>query len=511
MKIQETYFTMRDGIKLYTRIVLPEENQNYPVVFIRTPYEEKPDGPWPVEQYADNPFIQNGYAVIVQHVRGRGGSEGDCVPYTEREDGLKSLEIIRTLPFYNGEIYLTGGSYLSTVHYSYLEKCPPDVKAAALAIQTEKMYFRNYRNGCCYKFCNLPWFMGMIKNRYPDQKPWQNAVYRPYRGIMERILGEDLPEFTNLFMHNENGPFWESMENAHALENLSIPVLFTEGWYDYYIGCMFAQWDRIPEATREKCAFVIGPWGHGTKVNDDAEYAFENGNLPADYIARFFNSVRDNTPYTDFATGKITYHSIGGDFWTNPGPSGGSITLYPCTDGALSAAPGESGEISYTYDPDAPTGCFRYGNIFKAHEPGSVNNVFTFTSAPAAEETHFFGKVRMHLKVRSSCEDSQFFARLYFVEDGTAYNLTEAITAISHINKDYVPFSELILDIESTPIGFTLKKGSCLRLDITSHSDIYVPNANVKGHWAEIPEAKVSQNTLLLGEDSYVELPVMER
>ena len=58
---------------------------------------------------------QRDVALVIQHCRGRGGSEGDHIPYKgEREDGLDLIEHIRSMSHYNGEIFLTGGSYLAS-------------------------------------------------------------------------------------------------------------------------------------------------------------------------------------------------------------------------------------------------------------------------------------------------------------------------------------------------------------------------------------------------------------
>lgn len=371
MIIKKDYFTMSDGIRLYTLIILPEENKKFPVVFIRTPYESKRDrAPYLTKKFNLDLFTQNGYAVVLQHTRGMGGSEGDCHPYDECSDGLDSLEIIRTLPFYNGEIYLTGGSYLSTVHLCYLGSNPHDVKAAALNIQTDRMYFRNYRNGCCYNFCNLNWWAkDMLKNRYPEQSPVNEALYRPYYKIMERIVGEDVPEYTGMLLNDTYNDFWKDDPRTDVIENLAIPVLFTEGWYDFYIDGMFSMWERLPE--KSNSAFIVGPWGHATATYNETDYPLENGNIPTDYIVKFFNSVRDNTQYKDFKLGKVNYYSIGGDFWTTDKSEINYRKLYFNNDGTLSKEHTVSGEQSYSFNPDKPLNYFKFGNIFKAEQKNS--------------------------------------------------------------------------------------------------------------------------------------------
>lgn len=508
--IKEEYFTMSDGIRLYTRIVLPNGNDKFPIVFIRTPYEEKRDGePYPIEKYVDNPFIKNGYAIVLQHTRGRGDSEGECVPYKERSDGLDTLEIIRSLPFYNGEIYLTGESYLATVHLCYLDTNPHDIKAAALSIQTDRMYFRNYRNGCCYDFCNIGWWLRMLKNRYPNQNSYKDALYRPYCKIMERVVGEDVKEYTDFLLNNNYNDFWKSQEQSHAIDNLTIPTLFTEGWYDFYVDGMFSIWDRLPESTKSKSAFVVGPWEHSTHTKDKFEYTFENGNISPDYIVKYFNSIRDNTPYTEFELGCVNYYSIGGDFWTTDKNNTQYKRLYFNNDNTLSDNIHTKGEQSYEYDPEKTLNYYKYRGIYKL-ENGN-ENVLSFMSAPFNEDTDFYGKIKWNMQVKSTCDDTAFFMRVYFVEGGEAYNLTETITSLSHINESYIAGEECEICIETPPIAFSVKKGNSIRVDISSHSDIYVPHSNTKGHWAKVTETKTATNTIICNENAYIELPVCEK
>lgn len=509
MIIREEYFTMTDGVRLYTRIVLPDGDNKFPIIFMRNPYEEKRGGePFPAENYKDDLFIKNGYAIIVQHTRGRGDSEGICVPYREEQDGLDTLEIIRTLPFYNGEIYLYGGSYLATVHLSYLGKNPPDVKAAALNIQTDRMYFRNYRNGCCYNFCGVDWWVSMMKYRYPEVKCTKSEVHRPYYTIIEQMLGVDVPEYTNQLLNCEYNDFWKNNSRTYVCENLKIPVLFTEGWYDFYIDGMFSMWDRIPEETKSKSAFVVGPWGHATSVVDTAEYPLKNGNIPNDYIVNFFNSVRDNKEYKNFELGKLTYYSISGDFWKTGCESSEGMRLYFNSDNTLSSSPDTKGELSFEYNPEKVLEYYKYNTIFKAPKAGEFDEVLSFVSSPSDKTIDFLGKITWNMKVKTNCDDTAFFMRVYFVEDGVAYNLTETITSLSYIDANYTADSECMISIKTPPIGFTLKKGNRIRVDISSHSDRYVPHSNTKGHWAKVTETKIAQNTVICDESAYIVLPI---
>jgi putative CocE/NonD family hydrolase len=509
MHIRETYYTVSDGVRLYTRIILPSENKKLPIVFIRTPYEQPLNGePYPAENYQNNLFLKNGYAIIIQHVRGTGDSEGECRPYYERQDGLDTLEIIRKEPFYNGEIYLTGGSYLATVHLCYLSTNPRDIKAAALSIQRDQMLEHSHYNGMCKGYCSISWFLRMVKKSYTPKIDYSDALYRPYEKIIERIIGKDIPIYTNKLLNTTYNDFWKNQENDHVADNLTIPVLFSEGWFDFYVDGMFSMWKRLPEKTKQKSAFVVGPWGHATKVKD-SEYEFENGNLPDEYIVEFFNSVRDNTEYKYLELGKVNYYSVGGNFWTTASSfSNKNINLYFNGDNTLSEKPGIKGEISYKYDPDKPLNYYKYNNIFKAPEKGVTDGVLSFESEPFEAEVNIYGEIKWNMKVKTDCDDTAFFMRVYFVENGIAYNITQTITSLSHIKDNYIAGEECIINISTPPVGFTLKKGNSIRVDISSHSDLFVPHSNTLGHWAKVTETKVATNTIICDNDSRIQLPM---
>ena len=111
------------------------------------------------------------------------------------------------------------------------------------------------------------------------------------------------------------------------------------------------------------------------------------------------------------------------------------------------------------------------------------------------------------MKVKTNCNDTAFFMRVYFVEDGVSYNLTEGITSLSYLNPDYRAGEECLIDILTGPVGFTLKAGSRIRADISSHSDLYAPHANVRGHWALVEDVRVARNTVICDEEAYLALP----
>lgn len=509
--VTETFFEMSDGVKLYTRIAVPKGADKCPVVFMRTPYEDALTKPFNPNEYDGDQFLTNGYAFIFQHVRGRGGSEGYCIPYkAEREDGLRSLEIIRTLPLYNGEIYLYGASYLASAHMSYLNSEPEDVKGACLLIQTDKNFIRTYRNGCNYRFSNLEWWLKMINRRHPDRE-MESPVKRPYEDVIKRIVGEDIPEFTGTLMNTGFEGFWETAQNPTIAENLKIPTLFVDGWFDFYLEGMFDMWKRLPEETKKMSSFIVGPWGHAYQICGDTNYPMENGDIPQDFAVQWFDSVRKGTEFPYGKKDKVNYYSTGSDRWIEgvfPATPKEMKRLY-FNKKCLAETEQTQGKSSFTYNPDEPLDYYYYNCIRKA-KPVDIcrGKMLSFESAPFDKDTDVYGNIRWHINVSTDCEDTAFFIRIYLVENGNAYNLTETVTSLSHICPDYKANEKCTIDLCLPPCGFTVKKGASIRAVISSDSGIYVPHANVKGHWAEVTETKIARNTIYM-EDSFIELPIV--
>ena len=513
VRVTEEMVTMSDGVRLYTRYALPAGAGKCPTVFIRTPYEPKNGGkPYPLSAYEGAglaaQLIAHGYAVVTQHCRGKGDSEGVCVPYAEEErtDGLDTLAYIRTLPFYNREIYLTGGSYLATVHLSYLSAQPADVRGICLEIQTDRLYYRNFRNGLNYRLNNIGWWSGMMDRKHPKRNLGA-ADKLPYAEAALRVFGKDEPSFTEGLIHNECDEYWKKDEKWNVVETLTAPTLLVEGWYDFYVEGMVDMWRRLPEKTKAASAMLVGPWGHGTAVGADFEYPLPNGNLPPDYVVEWFDSIREGRPYRYAEYGKLHYYSIGADAWhTAAYPTKGETTRLYFGTHTLSDTETAGAALSYRYDPDALANVFKSFGIYRAHAAGSIDSILSFVGEPCEEERAFLGSVRFHLNVSSDCEDTAYFARLYLVDGEEAYNLTEAMGALSHFVSTYTPGEVATVEMETPAIAFTLKKGMRLRVDIASESGNYLPHANVKGHFAYVTERRVAHNTVYT-EGSYRELP----
>jgi predicted acyl esterase len=91
---------MRDGVRLYTVIVVPKGAKNAPILLTRTPYNaskrtERSQSPRMLATLpqGDEVFVADGYIRVFQDVRGKYGSEGDYVMTRPLKGPLNSSQV----------------------------------------------------------------------------------------------------------------------------------------------------------------------------------------------------------------------------------------------------------------------------------------------------------------------------------------------------------------------------------------------------------------------------------
>lgn len=136
---------MRDRVRLAADVYLPKGAGKVPAVLVRTPYGKG------VGTAAYFRFIQRGYAVVIQDVRGREDSEGEWLPmYYEVEDGDDTLTWIAAQPWSDGNVGMTGGSYLGYVQWAAAASENPHLKAMLSSVCAGSPFIDVPRRGGCF-------------------------------------------------------------------------------------------------------------------------------------------------------------------------------------------------------------------------------------------------------------------------------------------------------------------------------------------------------------------------
>lgn len=503
-----------EGESLYTAVFLPEKDGKFPTVIIRNCYIDHLidlTDDEVLEQYGESDFVKHGCALVIQHCRGCGRSTGDCVPYIhEREDGLNLREWIRKQSFYNGQLLLSGGSYLSSVHFT-TAPFESDIVGAVLRVQDSERYNCNYRNGFYRIGLHGSWYVDMYKRNKRIPKSYTNECFNmlPLKDFSRAVFGEAVPDFDEILKHpKKNDPFWTTHRyggaDAHdALKNANIPILIATAFYDIYTGGIFDMWNNLSEETREKCALVVCPYAHG---GDKAQcpIEFPGGEVGETFKWRevdWFDAVLGKRDYP-FERGKVTYYRLFENVWkTDDFEFGKKTKRFTLGDG----------EKTYTYNPFSPAR-FRgglsnnFGGALYQDAPNSRYDILSFYTEEFAEDTFIKGKMKARLTVRTDCEDTCFYVRVSLAKPEGDFGLRDDISSVCNFKPDYIPGENIEMDFTFDEHAFLVKKGEKLRVDISSSAfPLFVRHTNTKGLFSEQETAKVAHNTVVL-DKSYLEI-----
>ncbi|MGB8851715.1 MAG: CocE/NonD family hydrolase, partial [Candidatus Acidiferrales bacterium] len=142
---------MRDGVKLYTVIVIPKSAKHAPILLTRTPYNaagrtSRNESPYMLDTLpqGDDVFVKAGYIRVFQDVRGKYGSEGaylmtpppigplNSSGADDTTDAYDTIDwLVKNVPESNGKVGMLGSSYEGFTVVMALIHPHPALKVAA--------------------------------------------------------------------------------------------------------------------------------------------------------------------------------------------------------------------------------------------------------------------------------------------------------------------------------------------------------------------------------------------
>lgn len=501
---------MPDGTRLYTCAIRPKDGEKRPVIVTRSPYvEEKPMSMGAFTMFCAVPYMR-GYTCVFQHCRGCGMSEGEWVPYeSERADGLALLDWIRAQPWYNGEIFLVGGSYHTAAHWAYLDMNPPDVKGAVLPTHDVDRYCGLYRNGFLKTGLFEAWTVHFYKKKDRSLKRDKSVSPRdfPLCDFPRRYWGVDEPVFANVLAHpRRDDPFWLTDEPGaggsmrNAFTKSTMPILLITSAYDMFSDGICNMWREAPRERLANCSLLIDAYDHDGQCKQDMKGTL--GEFPRGAriqnparLLDWFDYCRTGKPCKFAPLGKVRYYALWENRW---------IEEETLADGRRRVDfPLGKGTRSWKYDPkrpppDFPGACgFNFGSMRTQPRPDFRDDVVSFLLPPVSELLDVRGRMRARLSVASDCEDTCFYVRVSVKKsDGKWYLLRDDVTSLSANGGDYVPGSERFVEFRFPDLAFRLEKGDAMRVDVSSASSQFAPHGNVKGNQNEVREPKTARNSV---------------
>ncbi|SPN74262.1 CocE/NonD family hydrolase [Brochothrix thermosphacta] len=532
--------TMRDGVKLAADIYRPDDNKRYPVLLSRLPYNKT----YSFDFMRPHVLASQGYIVILQDVRGRYASEGVFEgPYiAEQTDGYDTVEWAATLPYSDGKVGMLGLSYFGYTQMLAAMTQPPHLTAIAPTMsQNSFTEVSQDHNGATELSMWQTWSLesiaaNLLERTYTDPKELatkrlilQNNItnipytYDSYPYEQWQPITSLFPDFYLFDMYRKplTDPFWDKITVKNQYEKVKTPGLHIAGWYDCFLKGTLENFKNGQQKGLGD-QLIIGPWVHG-------DFSARSGELYYGEQARaelyrwhleWFNHLLKGLPLIDSTP--VRYFTMGTNEWhsaTTWPPANTKEKRYYLNrrELVLERSASES-SLSYEHDPKSPVrtrGGVTFMHGLEVEGPKeqlpitSLKDTLSFETEALKEPLNVTGNVRVLLEVSTDATSVDFTAKLSDVyPDGTAYNLTDDIVRIKHVNKN----ERFTIEIELWGTSNVFLEGHRLRLDIASSNfPRFDVNPGTGGSFFDSTETVVSKQTVYVGGNniSQVILPIV--
>ncbi len=287
---------MRDGVKLYTVIVIPKGARNAPIILTRTPYNAagratraESTSMMSLLPQGDEVFVADGYIRVFQDVRGKYGSEGDYVmtrplrgplnnsPVDHATDAYDTIEwLVKHVPESNGKVGMLGSSYEGFTVVMALVNPHPALKVAApMSPMVDGWMGDDWFHYGAFRQTNFDYFTGQTTARgngtdiprrgYDD---YENFLRAGSAGDFAKAAGLDqLPWWRKTAEHPAYDAFWkeQALDRTMAAQPLTVPTMWIQGIWDQedMWGAIHSYSAVEPKDTTNTMNYlVMGPWRH---------------------------------------------------------------------------------------------------------------------------------------------------------------------------------------------------------------------------------------------------------
>ena len=487
---------MRDGVSLAANVFLPVEHARLPVILERTPYGK---GTGVTPNY--KAYLDRGYAVVIQDVRGRYESEGTFNPlHQEVVDGDDTLNWIARQPWSNGKIGMAGGSYRGIVQWKAALSRNPHLKAIAPVVSGYDDYRdRFYSTGGAMKLGHrLGWMSENVK--VPAYQPdfQKYVLHLPLRTSDIAATGRMSEMFREVIAHATYDSFWRALSVKESMDKITVPVFSIGGWYDNYV-----QSDLEAHIAHRKRSgvsrIVVGPWPHNMSYRfSDVDFGSDAALPLRSMLIGWFDQWLKGKDSTVMSQPPVKIFVMGANKWRDESdwpPAGvqprkffldseGRANTLNGDGGLIDKAKRHAPEDHYVFDPRDPVPT-RGGPVCcnpKLIPWGPMDqrpverraDVLVYSTKPLQQDMEVIGPVQAVLYVSTTARDTDFTAKLVDVfPDGHARNLTDGILRLRYRNSLAKP--ELAKDgeiyrivIDAGVTSNVFKKGHSIRLEISS-------------------------------------------
>lgn len=311
---------MRDGVKLYTVMIIPKGVKDAPILLTRTPYNAKGAAERTLSPHAaatgaqvDEPFLEDGYIRVYQDVRGKYGSEGDYVLTRPLSGPLNDTKIdhstdawdtidwlVKHVKESNGRVGITGSSYPGFTSAMALINPHPALKAAVPQSPMIDGWMGDdwFQNGA-FRMRNVDWFTSQMTAKGAGANvpraafdDYDNFLRAGSFGAFATANGLDqIPSYRKIVEHPAYDAFWQeqALDRILAKQPLKVPTLWVGALWDQedIYGAIKAYQATEPKDVGNNMNFLaLGPWRH-SGVNYEQRQLGPNLKLPGDTATEF--------------------------------------------------------------------------------------------------------------------------------------------------------------------------------------------------------------------------------
>ncbi len=508
---------LRDGVRLAADVYRPSGSGPYPVLLMRQPYGR--DIASTVTYAHPVYFARRGFLVVIQDVRGRGDSEGVFNPFLqEAEDGRETIRWAARLPGANGRVGMYGFSYQGYTQLAVLDDPPEELAAIAPHMTAPDLYDGwFYRNGILQANTTLTWANQML--REDARRLGATDTYRALEATWmqpaalwgqfplastDPLTRPGLPGYAAEWLGRpERDSYWNEVDRSRELAAAPCPCFHLSGYFDFYTRGAIQGHALRTEAGHENDFFLLGPWRHIPWERHVAGLDWGSESRP-DTDALLADWFRAHlTPDAAQAPRGCRYFVLGENQWRESGcwppETGWEYKLHLTSggransifgDGELAIAPNDTPPDRFIYDPEVPVASPPGWGPLDLTSQQQGNNLLVYSLAPISRPRLFAGSPELDLYVTSTAYNTDFVARLSWVDSsGRARFLSLGAAQLTNDAASTLPIR---LTIRLDPIAVQLAPGESLRLDLASSAFPLLarnPNTGQSAAFTPGPEA----------------------
>jgi len=477
---QTVKLEMADGVALGTDVYQRKGRGPYPTILVRTPYNKNTDT-------GQVTYAEDGYAVVIQDVRGRYSSEGDYDAFLsdgwgEAQDGYDTIEWIAAQSWSNGKVCITGSSARGITSYLAAGAVPPHLTCVWAEIGTGDLYPTAYEGGAYRQELISGWLYGLAEG---DVVPM----------VQENYLYSDM---------------WSSVHMPDRYTDVSIPIFGLAGWWDPFREGGLNMFTGVngygTENAEDHQWLVVGPWTHGANdTTEQGEFNYPPNSVYDDEVleAKWFdywlkgidNGVLDEPRVRYYLMGAQGEQEAPGNIWKTASswPVPATPTAYFLrSDGTLATSASTGSPLSYLYDPADPVPTNGGNNLLIPAGPydqkalESRDDVLVFTGPVLSSPLEITGAVTARLFVSSDAIDTDFTVKMTDVyPDGRSMLVLDGVLRMrSREGSDrevfMTPGTVYEVEVELGSTAMVFNSGHQIRVAISSSNAArYLAHPNV--------------------------------